>query len=108
MSFAEAVKPADAIIAVYKRIPLSALPDFADGQLNAIQAQANADFSTFKQILEFNAAATDAAGTRTNLLAALNVRRDQLFEQVWHYVAYGVARLTDTSLLETQARATIH
>lgn len=107
MSFAEAVKPADAIIAVYKRIPLSALPDFADGQLNAIQAQANADFSTFKQILEFNAAATDAAGTRTNLLAALNVRRDQLFEQVWHYVAYGVARLTDTSLLETQARATI-
>ena len=107
MSFAEAVKPAEAIIVVYKRIPLSALSDFADGQLNAIQAQANADFSVFKQILEFNAAAPDAAGTRTNLLAQLKVRRDQLFEQVWQYVAYGVARLTDTSVLETQARATI-
>ena len=107
MSFAEAVKPVEAIIAVYKRIPLSALPDFTDTQLNVIQAQANADYSIFKQILDFNATAGDAAGTRTNLLAQLGIRRDQLFDQVWQYVAYGVARATDTSLLETQARATI-
>ncbi len=107
MSFAEAVKPADAIIAVYKRIPLSSLTDFADSQLNAIHNQANADFNVFKQILDFSATTNDASGVRTNLLAQLKVRRDQLFEQVWQYVAYGVARATDTSLLETQARATI-
>lgn len=107
MSFSDAVKPAEAIIAVYKRIPLSALPDFADGQLNAILAQANADFSVFKQILDFDATASGAATTRTNLLDQLRVRRDQLFEQVWQYVAYGVARATDTSVLETKARATI-
>jgi len=107
MSFAEAVKPAAAVIAVYTRIPLSALPDFSDGQLSVIQSQANADFSVFNQILEFNATASDAAGTRTNLLTQLRGRRDQLFEQVWQYVAYGVARSTDTSLLETQARSTI-
>jgi hypothetical protein len=76
-------------------------------QLNAIHSQANADFNVFKQILEFNAADGDAAGTRSSLLAQLKSRRDQLFEQVWQYVAYGVARATDTSLLETQARATI-
>jgi hypothetical protein len=107
MSFSDAVKPAEAIIAVYKRIPLSALPDFADGQLNAIHAQANADFSVFKQILDFDATSSGAAITRTNLLDQIRVRRDQLFEQVWQYVAYGVARATDTSVLETQARATI-
>lgn len=107
MNFAEAVKPAEAIIAVYKRIPMSALSDFTDGQLNAILSQANSDYSVFKQILDFNAASSDAVGTRTNILNNINVRRDQLFDQVWQYVAYGVARITDTSLLETQARATI-
>ena len=107
MNFAEAVKPAEAIIAVYKRIPMSALPDFTDGQLNIILAQANADYNVFKQILDFNAASNDAVGTRTNILNSIKVRRDQLFDQLWQYMAYGVARITDTSLLETQARATI-
>lgn len=107
MNFAEAVKPAEAIIALYKRIPISALGDFTDTQLNAILGQANADFSVFKQILDFNAASNDAVGTRTNILNNIKVRRDQLFDQLWQYVAYGVARITDTSLLETQARATI-
>lgn len=107
MNFAEAVKPAEAIIAIYKRIPMSALPDFTDGQLNAILAQANADYNVFKQILDFNAASGDAVGTRTNILSNIKARRDQLFDALWQYVAYGVARITDTSLLETQARATI-
>jgi len=71
MSFADAVQPAAAVISVYKRIPLSALPDFSDSQLSAIQSQANADFSVFNQILEFNATAGDAAGTRTNILTQL-------------------------------------
>jgi hypothetical protein len=107
MNFADAVKPAEAIIAVYKRIPISALADFTDTQLNAILAQANADYNLFKQILDFNAASSDAVSTRTNILATIKVRRDQVFDQLWQYVAYGVARITDTSLLETQARATI-
>lgn len=107
MNFAEAVKPAEAIIAIYKRIPMSALPDFTDKQLNAILAQANADYNVFKQILDFNAASGDAVATRTSLLDNINVRRDQLFDVLWQYVAYGVARITDTSLLEVQARATI-
>ena len=107
MNFAEAVKPAEAIIAIYRRIPMSALPDFTDIQLNAILVQANADYNVFKQILDFNAASSDAVVTRANILVSIKVRRDQLFDQLWQYVAYGVARITDTSLLETQARATI-
>lgn len=107
MNFAEAVQPAEAIIAVYKRIPMSALLDFTDSQLNTILSQANADYNVFKQILDFNAVSGDAVGTRTTLLNNIKIRRDQLFDLVWQYVAYGVARITDTSLLETQARATI-
>ena len=57
--------------------------------------------------VDFDATASNANGTRTNILSTLKTRRDELFNQVWQYVAYGVARVTDTSLLETQARATI-
>lgn len=107
MNFVEAVKYADEIIALYKRIPISTLTDFTDSQLNSILTQANADYSVFNKILEFNAASSDAVSTRTNILNNLKNRRDQLFDSVWQYVAYGVARITDTSLLEIQARATI-
>lgn len=108
MNFSEAISPAQALVDIYRRIPLTALDDFSDSQLNAIGQQAKADFNVFKQILEFNTTTTaDAANTRTGIINTLKTRRDQLFDQLWHYVAYGVARITDTTLLETQARATI-
>lgn len=107
MSFVEAVPFAEAVIDVYKRIPVTALDDFTDGQLNAIQGQANADFNVFKQILDFDATANSASNTRRQLISGLQSRRDQVFDQLWQFIAYGVARITDTSLLESQARATI-
>lgn len=107
MSFVEAVPYAEAVIEVYKRIPITALDDFTDGQLNTIQGQSNADYNTFEQILKFDATANNASNTRRQLVTGLQARRDQLFDQLWQFIAYGVARITDTSILETQARATI-
>lgn len=107
MNFADAILPADQVIAVYKRIPMSALVDFTDTQLNAILVQANSDYNVFKEILDFNAASNEAVSTRTSILNNIKPRRDQLFDQLWQYVAYGVARAADTTVLETQARATI-
>lgn len=107
MHFADAVPHAEEIIAVYKRIPITALSDFTDSQLNTIKAAADSDYNLFKQILDFNAASREAVGTRTNILQTVAVRRDQLFDQLWQFIAYGVARITDTSLLEVQARGTI-
>jgi hypothetical protein len=107
MNFSEAVAPSQALIEIYRRIPITALDDFSDSQLNTISKQANSDFNIFRQILEFNATTADAANTRTHIINTLKGRRDQLFDQLWQYVAYGVARITNTSLLETQARATI-
>lgn len=107
MHFADAVPHAEAIIAVYQRIPVTALSDFTDSQLNSIKAAADSDYNLFKQILDFNAASREAVGTRTSILQTIAARRDQLFDQLWQYIAYGVARITDTSLLEAQARATI-
>jgi len=107
LSFVEAIVPAELIIAIYKRISLSTLTDFSDTQLNAILSQANSDYNLFKQILDFSATTSDANNLRNTILSQVKNRRDPLFDQVWQYVAYAVARVTDTSVLETQGRATI-
>lgn len=107
MNFKEGVKPAQVLVDIYKRVPLTALEDFTDAQLNTIKGQAQSDYNLFKSILEFNETAPDAFNTRRNHINTLNTRRDQLFSELWTYVAYGVARMTDTSLLEARARATI-
>ena len=39
MSFSEAVTPAEALINIYKRIPLTALEDFSDTQLLVQQSR---------------------------------------------------------------------
>jgi hypothetical protein len=106
LNFSEAVDPAHELVNLYKRIPLSSLRDFADSQLNNIIAQAQSDFNLFSQILNFEVSG-DAEGTRANLIATMKARRDQLFEQIWLFVAYGVARTSDAVLLETQGRAAI-
>lgn len=107
MSFSEAITSAGAIVDLYKRISLTALSDFSDTHLNQIKAQAQADFNVFQEILSFDATAANAAATRAQLITAMKVRRDQLFDQIWQHIAYGVARNTDASVLEVQARSTI-
>lgn len=108
LSFVDAVKPAQAVIDVYKRIPMAALADFTDDQLNAIKNQANADYQVFDTMLKFDPVKEgNPAQLRQEIIAQVQSRRDAVFQQLWQYIAYGVARLTDTSLLEIQARATI-
>jgi hypothetical protein len=107
LSFAEAVPFAQSLIDIYKRIPMSALDDFSDSQLNTIKGQAQADYNVFKQILDFVATVPNASDVRTNIIGTLKSRRDPLFDQIWQFVAYGVARITDTTVLETNARAAI-
>ena len=107
MNFAAAVDPAREIIGVYLRIPSATLKDFTDTQLTTIKTEAQADYNTFDQILKFNATASTASDIRNVLLAGLIPRRDAVFQQLWQYIAYGIARATDTSLLESEARSTI-
>jgi hypothetical protein len=50
MNFSEAISPSRALVDIYRRIPLTALDDFSDVQLNAIGNQAKADFNVFKSV----------------------------------------------------------
>lgn len=107
MSFVEAIPLADDLVSLYKRVPLSSLQDFTNQQLDVLKQQANSDYNLFQQILDFDVQSSDAYSRRNSIIENLKSRRDSLFSTIWQFIAYGVARTTDTSLLEAQARATI-
>lgn len=107
MCFAEIVPNASSIVELYNRISIGCLEDFADQQLDIVLGQANSDYQLFEQILLFSPTENNANQQRTTLINTVVNRRDPLFNTLWQFIAYSVARATDTTLLEAQARATI-
>lgn len=107
MGFQDSIESAQALISVYQRVSLDSLADFADQQLDAIKNLANSDFQIFEQVLTFDATQQNAADVRKNLIDKIAKRRDEAFQQLWQYIAYSVARVTDTGVVEAEARATI-
>jgi hypothetical protein len=105
MNFSLAVEPAERLVELYKRVPVSILDDLTDEQLNQIKGLSQADFNIINEILTFTPTRGDAAAHRNNLMTTLQKRRDQTFGGLWQFVAYGLARVTDTGVLETEARA---
>lgn len=105
MNFADAVPYAERLLKVYKGVPLSILDDLTDGQLNQIRNQADADYSRFDQIMKFDNSGT--SGQRSALIDSIKASYDSTFGVLFPFIAYGVARVTDSSLLESQARATM-
>jgi hypothetical protein len=107
LSFAKAVPLAAKIVALYRRVPVEILDDLTDPLLQQMRGQADADFNRFKSILDFSASQGNAAQVRESLLAQIDAAYDAAFNALWQYIAFGVARLTDTAVLENQARAVL-
>lgn len=106
-SFAEAIPNAQAVIDLYKRISIGCLDDFAEPQLDLVKGQANSDYQLFQKILTFTPTENNAIQERVTLINQLSTRRDTLFNNLWQFIAYSVARTTDISLFESQARGVI-
>lgn len=107
LSFQDAVKPAQKLIDVFKRIPISILGDLVDSQLQSIKALADAEYNRFKQILDFSADQNSAYQNRNALIQQVVESYNSVFPQLWQYIAYGVAHLTDATSMENQARAVL-
>ncbi|MDH5637904.1 MAG: hypothetical protein OEZ04_05385 [Nitrospinota bacterium] len=107
LNFEATVPVAEKLVSFYKRIPGSILDDLPDGLLNSIKGHADADYSRFKKILDFSSRETNAADIHQRCIDQINLAYDESFKILWHYVAYGVSRVTDTATLENEARATI-
>ncbi|UGB37695.1 hypothetical protein [Frateuria soli] len=107
MNFDAAVAPAERVVGLYKRIPVSILPDLIDSQLQVIKSQADSGYNLFKQMLDFSNEQNNAAGVRSSLLEQANKAYDLAFASLWQFVAFAVASATDTSVIEARARATL-
>jgi len=105
LNFSAAVRFAQPVIDIYSRIPLNALDDLTDNQLNLIISETQTDYNLFSRILAFNFHTNDVIQTRAQILIELQNRRDNLFDILWQYIAYGVAKNTNAIQIETQAQA---
>ncbi len=107
MNFNEAIGPAQKIVDLYKRIPLLMLDDLMNTQLQQIKSFADSDFNLFDQINTFSLTTANPGEQRQSIINSIVNRRDTLFQSLWQFIAYGVARQVDQSVLESEARATI-
>lgn len=107
LNFEEVVPDAERLINLYKRIPVSILEDFSDDLLSTITTQANGDYSRLDSILKFSPSQGGTSQARIALIASVKNAYDSSFGLLWQYIAYGVSRVTDTSILESQARSTL-
>lgn len=105
LNFTEAIPFAKKITSLYRRIPGSILQELTDAQLNQIQSVADADFNRFKQIMDFSAAQGNASQVRATLQAQIAQAYDATFQILWQFIAFAVATVTDTSVLENNARS---
>lgn len=107
LSFVKAVPLAEKIVALYRRVPVEVLADLTDPLLQQVKGQADADFNRFQSILDFSASQTNAAEIRDSLIVQVEAAYDAAFNVLWQFIAFGVARMTDTAVLENQARAVL-
>ncbi len=106
-SFAIAVSPAERLISLYRRVPVEVLEDLTESLLAQLKNQADADYNRFKQIIDFSPQQGNAPQVRDSLIQQINMAYDAAFNALWQFIAFSVARITDTSVLENQARATL-
>jgi len=105
LSFLNAVEPAKKVIGLYSRISLTALQDFPESELKALELHANADYSHFKNILDFRVQGTpNPDQVRDSYVRAIIDRYQPSFHRLKDIISYSACRTTDYKLIEHQAR----
>ena len=108
--FADAIKPANKLIQLYKQLSLTVLEDLPDSILDNINRQADADFNKFQQALNFDPANVqnqNPATARDAIINNITSAYPPAFNVLWNYIAYGVSKSVDFQRMENEARSMI-
>ena len=108
--FADAIKPANKLIQLYKQLSLTVLEDLPDNLLDGIKRQADADFNKFQQALNFDPANVqnqNPAAARDAIINNITSAYPPAFNVLWNYIAYGVSKSVDFQRMENEARSMI-
>jgi len=105
LSFSGAVEPANRLIELYSRVSLSALEDFPEAELKALENHSNADYNHFKNILDFKVQGTpNPDQVRGSYIRAIVDRYAPGFQKLKDVISYSACRTTDFKLIEHEAR----
>lgn len=107
MAFFDAVVPANRLINLFRKIPVSSLEEFPEGQQEVIQSQAKAAYSLFSQILNYKMTVSDPEGTKVQFIAQLSGAFQPAFSILFPLISYAVARTVDFASLEARGRAAV-
>ncbi|MBL4730995.1 MAG: hypothetical protein JKY82_00070 [Rhizobiaceae bacterium] len=105
--FKDAVPHAQRLIELFQKIPLDALNEFPDQQLNVLKQQADSTFSLFEQIAQFDVKQQNAASVQQSIINKIEGSYQAIFNQLMPFISYGVARTVDFSRLEIEGRAAL-
>jgi len=107
LNFAEAVAPAEKLIALYNRLSVTVLEDFPEAQLNQIKTQADSDYSLLNQILDFDPNVQSPTNVRDSHIQQVANAYPASFTTLHPFISYGISKATDFQRMETEARAMI-
>ena len=105
--FSSAVGPAQRLISLFSRLPVSGLEVFASNELVAIQNVADSVYHSFEQILGFDPQTADSATKREALISGLVSQYQSVFSQLHPLIAFSVARTANFLELAEEGRATV-
>ncbi len=107
LSLKDAIDPAEKLIGLFNKIPVSTLGEFADQQLNTIAQSANQVHKLFSEAEEFNAQVENPSARRDQIIQSIRSQYDNLFGTLHPLISFSAASATDFQLLEREGRATI-
>lgn len=107
LNFADAIPLANQLIALYKRLSVTALEDFPDKALSRIRDNSNQNYNLFSEILDFDPTQQDPSSVRTNLIDNVKNAYPSAFEELYPYISYSLHRSVDFQRLDSEARATL-
>lgn len=107
LNFANAVKPAQRLIDLFKLVPVSSLEEVPEGNLGQIRGQADNIFNLFSQIQGFKSEEGNPAQFRVQIAQQITDAYNPAFTTLLPYIGYAAARASDFQRLETEGRAAV-
>jgi hypothetical protein len=107
LDFEDAIKPAQQLIDLYKRLSASALQDFPDPILTLIRDNANSSFNIFNQILSFDPNQGNPTNARASIISSLKNSYHPTFQVLHPFISYSLHRSADFQRLDADARSVL-
>lgn len=107
LNFDVIVPEAHDVVEFFKKLPVEVLDEIPDSLLEPILSVANLTRKLFDDVSAFDAAQPDPNGVRSGLLDRSGQLYGRVFDKLYPWISYGVARTVDFNGLDSEARAAV-